>query len=494
MPPGRQSQSKPPEGAQKPVSHSPDQPAPFEQQAEAPVIAARHLAINGGNTPPDPKHVRVLQRHVGNQAVQRLLNQHLQSPSVQDSVQGAIQRSADSGVIQRSVTLDGFELVQYNHALVYVRLRRVQLTEQRSELSRESVSTPAELAEAIEQSQGLESWCASGGERELDDWTAQMLRDWHPVFIRGFNAAEAAKARVAAERLAQAEQQVEAAISALEERILPALRDRQRAAFREENNSQLLSIADTIATVLDTALSCRTAIEAIAGERQALRTFVNTALMMAGQSPLANNRAASVLNILDRVNRVYAGFQLVRSGISLLNDRPTTEAARGIGSLSAITSAYGAAGTLLGVSAGVSAYSTFYLGPMVNTTLTAVTRLFDLISRTENRQNIEAGAFDLVRWNLEPGGRPMFNFMLRVMHASGSEEVPTPVPQTVADYFLQHESSFEAGTNRSQLPTSGWIWREIDQTRIARWVFINRRNLWGMLYGNTQVPTGELRL
>jgi hypothetical protein len=173
-----------------------------------------------------------------------------------------------------------------------VRLRRLQLQQQRSELSGEGVASPTELEEAISSSSGLESWCASGGEQEIDDLPKRMITDWHDLFTEGFNAAEAAKAQVSARRLAEAQERVEAAVESLQERILPALRERQRSAFRQDSSSTLLSISDTIATVLDTTLSCRSAIEAITRKREALGTFVNTALVMSGQSPLANTSAA----------------------------------------------------------------------------------------------------------------------------------------------------------------------------------------------------------
>jgi hypothetical protein len=111
-------------------------------------------------------------------------------------------------------------------------------------------------------------------------------------------------------------------------------------------------------------------------------------------------------------------------------------------------------------------------------------------SRGPNRTLIQLGEFDTVNWSLEPGERPVFDFMLAVMQAKDVSGVPTPVPKKVASFFLDNKGTLTAGVGgKDKLPTTGLlIFEKLDESKIARWAFRNRKNLWGMLYGDCEVP------
>jgi hypothetical protein len=478
------------------------------EESEAPfegVLAAATALLElqaGSAAQPDADEVRALQRHSGNSAVMRLLAQrrsmpgkdHRHAPTSHEPVFDGVQRRQSPVAIQRSVTLDETVLVSYAQCSSFVNHRKLMLLGERSDFADDEASEPSELAAAITDSGGLAAYLGNAPDpsAEIDHLTAGLMQSWYAQFIEAFNACQSRKAATAAERVEAAEERLEELGETIDESVIPGLREQQRSAFRADESSELLAVADTLAVALDTALGCRGAIELVAGQRQALRTFANVALVSSGQAPLANNRAAGVLNALQRINRAYAGFQALRSSLAAL-EGSRTEAARGLGAVSAAASAYGAVGTLLGVSAGVSMYANFYLAPMVSAVTGAVSRMFDIVSRSQNRRRIEAGMFDIVAWNLEPGRRPVFEFMLAVMHAGGPSGVPTPVPPTVVSFFMSHQGLLEAGTGRgSDMPTTtSWlIFEELDQTRIARWVYRHRRSIWGMLYGDCDVPAG----
>ena len=122
----------------------------------------------------------------------------------------------------------------------------------------------------------------------------------------------------------------------------------------------------------------------------------------------------------------------------------------------------------------------------------SLSKLEDMISKSTNRGWIELGKFDYVNWSLEPGGRKMFDFMLRLMQASSPSAVPEPSGE-VDDYFVDNKDDFSAGVGKAggELPTEGWwLWEDTDSAQMKRWAFKNRDHLWGMLYGAAKVPTG----
>jgi hypothetical protein len=130
---------------------------------------------------------------------------------------------------------------------------------------------------------------------------------------------------------------------------------------------------------------------------------------------------------------------------------------------------------------------------MTSACLAMLAKVEDLMSKGNNRSWMELGRFDMVNWSLEPGGRPVFDFMFTLMHAESSEQVPIP-PKAVSEYFVDQEDDINkgVGTKGEDLPTEGhWFWRSTDDDRIRSWAFRNRDNLWGMFYGAAAVPDGR---
>jgi hypothetical protein len=121
---------------------------------------------------------------------------------------------------------------------------------------------------------------------------------------------------------------------------------------------------------------------------------------------------------------------------------------------------------------------------MVKHILGQLDQLKDQISKYQNHPWIQLGKLDYVNWDLEPGGRPMYEYMHAAMKAKSSSDIK-PIPKDVAKYFDKQRKSFDAGTTVTR---SGKRVRygDFDDKRV--WVFVVREDIWGMLYGAMPVP------
>ncbi len=272
--------------------------------------------------------------------------------------------------------------------------------------------------------------------------------------------------------------------------LLADLREVQRAKFRGGDEDGLLATADAIAGIMDTALVTKDAIEQTLSVAADMRAFGGSAGSSATIVSLSNGTKA-VLDVLEKVNKAWATFQLARAAVDLVSGSKT-EAEGGRKAVAAMATTVSAGGTLLGASVGFTLYSNLYIGPMVGACLSMLSKIENMISKGSNRQWMEAGNFEMVNWSLEPGGREVFNFMLAVMNAGGSADIPN-VPAFVDTYFVDNEDDLNAGVGKKggEMPTEGWwFWEETKKDKIKGWVFRNRASLWGMFYGAAKVPSG----
>ena len=105
-----------------------------------------------------------------------------------------------------------------------------------------------------------------------------------------------------------------------------------------------------------------------------------------------------------------------------------------------------------------------------------------------NQLFIAEGDLNSVVWSAEPGGRETFNFMVLVMHAGSSTDIPTPVPEAVDKLIVDSGEEFEKGTGED-VPTKGfWFWKHSDPDKIKYWLMKNRKSIWAMLYGSISPP------
>ena len=123
---------------------------------------------------------------------------------------------------------------------------------------------------------------------------------------------------------------------------------------------------------------------------------------------------------------------------------------------------------------------------MASAAASAASKLIHAHNHELNMFSLQTGS-SAIDWSVEPGGEPMYRFMTTVMQAGDSSGVPDPIPETIIEYFDDHQDKLEMGTQKT-MPTEGWIFKDIDPIKVRRWVYSNRRTLWSMFYGKLPPP------
>jgi len=367
-------------------------------------------------------------------------------------------------------------------------LELARLKTQKSEMNRDGVPAPVQLDTAADRSKAARAALLGKGTAPIEIGEALSARIWYGEnYVKAMNAAEIEKGAESRKRMKKAQEALDLAAKRFETVVLPGIREAQHQAFIAEDESRLLTIADAVATVVDTALITQDAAISVADEIAAVQRMENAAKGMSSVTPTVNGRVTAVLEAAEKINKAYAKVQLARAAIDMIT--AGTKGERAAAGVKAMATVVGAGGTLLGATAGFTLYANLWIGPAVDACLTAIKRIERSEQRRWNRPHMQMGDLDAVNWEWEPGGRPVFEFMVAVMHAGDSSGVPSPVPATVSGFFVDRADDLEAGAGGEELPTSGfWFWEEVDPKKIARWVFGNRRSIWGMLYGDISWP------
>ncbi|MFI5896590.1 DUF4157 domain-containing protein [Actinoplanes sp. NPDC051513] len=392
---------------------------------------------------------------------------------------------ADDTAIAAPFELGEFQNIgNYQSAAMVIRYWAAVLQDEANQNTKDGLAAPTDVAEIVKAARENENIWAGGGSEPFDKGNEKVLRDWFERYAKAINSMRSEQAAEAARRvraIVDEMQKVQAAMAGAE----PALRERQRSAFRAGSESELLKTADAIATVLDTALTTKSTIEEALAFSDSLRFLGGTG---PGKIIDVSGKVGGVLAIAEKVNKWYAAFQLARTALDLMTPGKTSsgDAMKGVAAMSTIMSA---GGTLLGASAGFTLYSNLYIGPMVSACLEQLKRIEDTLSRTNNRAWIQMGEFDYVNWSIEPGGRELFDYMLQVMRASTSADLPIPRGKA-NDYLVDNEDDFDAGIGgRDGMPMTGHLWwRDTDDDSVRPWLFRHRKDMWAMLYGDCPVP------
>lgn len=284
------------------------------------------------------------------------------------------------------------------------------------------------------------------------------------------------------------------------EASLPELKDAMRGAFSLSSDSKLKQLAFENAAILDSLLVAKDWLIEATAKRKDLRYFGailrEEAIKFSwGKNPNAlmrdvkSKRIGKVVETLDKLNKLVAIWQIADGAKSFLGGGKTTmDAALGGVSFSATLAS--AAGTLLGASSFFGLYNNIYIGPMVGKIIGQIDGLKDLISTRLNHPYMQWGKLDMVKWDLEPGGREMYEYMLKVVKAPSYKSLPV-MPASVAKYLSKYSSDFNAGLKGIDLDGNAYTPRRktyyADTTDKGGWVFVNREDIWAMLYGNLKV-------
>lgn len=388
--------------------------------------------------------------------------------------------------------LDGVTIRTYADVAAFCRTRAAALAAERDTILGEGVPAPTALRNAQHEGEQLAAMAKAGGNLEVDDVTFEQTDQWFSTYTGAMSAGEATRAGVAAQKLREVRIVSENA-KANNERMAAQVADKQRDAFVKGDETRLSKLWDWSTNLYDSILDFAPVIEEARKMEQSL-----AAMAQAGPNVGRVGRvyklpeASTLLPLVQKVNKAIAVIQLVQASADLVSGGKTTsaKARTAVKSFVAIASS---AETLIGMAGPLGLLLNLHIGPMTDACLGALSKL-ESVARGGNKDLIELGQYDRVNWNLEPGGpgaRPLFDFMLAVMAAQSPESVPTPMPSRVASYFVENRSDIEAGATGGkkgdELPTTGsWFWSEVDQKKIAQWVFNHRRNLWAMFYGSAK--------
>ncbi len=245
------------------------------------------------------------------------------------------------------------------------------------------------------------------------------------------------------------------------------LRDQMRSAFLSGDEDALAQVVNYIGTVTDIGL----------GLHELSREMASAIVTARGGTIPQVSRYTEMLSV---VNQILAAANLM---YSLVNIQGPTELSTATNGINTVAGVFSSGGTLLGLSAHMGLYANLYLVPLTQAILANVNAI---LSRHLHELNVVAAhtGFSL-EMSSEPGGWRMYHFMLQVMRDG---VVPSPVPEEVADYLLDYSEMLERGAG-SAVPTTGMLfWRDLDSASIGSWVLSNREALWSMFYGNMPVP------
>jgi hypothetical protein len=264
----------------------------------------------------------------------------------------------------------------------------------------------------------------------------------------------AARARTAAESAAQ---------------LQPHMRDCMRAAYRSGDTSVIGNTASTLGGVVDIGL----------GLRQLARDAAQTvASLQQTQLPAVSQYVTA----LERLNRGLAAFNLA---FTMRQTEATTQVEEAMRRMNVAVGAFGSLATLASLPPHIGLYVNLYLAPMTQAIMTGLSRL---ATSLQEQNDIWVGVFgEPLRYDVEPGGQPMWQFMTSVMRARSVADTPA-ISDEVGAYLLEHRAALEAGV-REEVPTEGWwFWRSLNTERARRWIFDNRDNIWAMFYGSRRAP------
>ncbi|MBP8003151.1 MAG: hypothetical protein KA314_29240 [Chloroflexi bacterium] len=331
---------------------------------------------------------------------------------------------------------------------------------------------PLEAAKlVIEEGRGWRDMLKGRSDDPLDQATADNLKEWYREYEAAAKTVYSYQRREVAEKFEAAQEDLEAQKEKLDE-VQPDLDELLRAAFLSEDDALLKKVGDTAATYLDTGLNLHTLAKQFAKEARTIR---------GGTGPLPE--VSKYTHLLDKLNKIYAAYTYVQF---ILSGESVTELATALKTVGSIGTLASAGSTLLGLSAHFGLYAGLYLAPMASAAASAASKLIHAHNHELNMFSLQTGS-SAIDWSVEPGGEPMYRFMTTVMQAGDSSGVPDPIPETIIEYFDDHQDKLEMGTQKT-MPTEGWIFKDIDPIKVRRWVYSNRRTLWSMFYGKLPPP------
>lgn len=329
----------------------------------------------------------------------------------------------------------------------------------------------------VTQARAWDAYLQGKGTSPLDQAAVDQATVWYQAFTRARQDLESykkVKARADMQQSAADADDARAAVDGIPDQLA----DYQRGAFLAKNEELLEKMATTIGKALQVT--------------SALLEIHEKCMEMVGW---LGDEVTHVDELVEKfgpmaeiAHKVVAAYEGLNAALTLLHGgEGATDVDRSMSKMSSGLGLAGAAGSLTGVA---SAYMV-YFGAILSVGQ-ACLKVVGVIVREHahefNKFFIAEGDLNSVDWSAEPGGREAFEFMVRVMHAGSSVDIPTPVPEAVDELMVDSEDEFQKGTGE-EVPTKGfWFWKHTNPDKIKYWLIRNRNSVWAMLYGSIQPP------
>jgi|GEM_PF-6408003 len=95
--------------------------------------------------------------------------------------------------------------------------------------------------------------------------------------------------------------------------------------------------------------------------------------------------------------------------------------------------------------------------------------------------------------DVEPGGRPVWNYMNMLFLAPNAEALPDPSDEVVK-YFSERRDMFDSanvnvmGGEKMPTESSMLFWTVVDKKKLNDYAYYNRKTMWTLLYGKREFP------
>ena len=463
---------------------------PFANEDQEQIRKAAREALPTGS-PLGFASVLALQRTAGNAAVASASGSGLIRPTASPPPAPTIQRQVKS----KEGILDGVHIKTYRDAAGFLQSHISDLEAERNAVLADGAPAPARLFNVAYEGNGLLANTRGGGDTEIDETTYDQVDAWFLTWGPAMDAGEHARALIAARKLHEIRVTTANAIEAMK-RYEVKVADAKAAAYRAEDETLLGAIWNWGTALVDSALDATPLMEAATEMETDLLTSARAAAAQAGPNAGRAGRsfkmpeADKILPMVKLANDAVNAFQAVQGAADLVSSKKSASA-KAKSDIKAAVQIAGSIEGFLGVATGIGILINLHITPMTDACLTALEGLEE-VARKINRTLMEQGNYDKVNWDLEPGkpnGRELFMFMLAVRNASDPSGVPRPVPKAVASYLADNQEDLEKGAGikneKEEMPTTGaWFWKDVDQAKIATWVFAHRSDLWAMFYGS----------
>jgi hypothetical protein len=443
-----------------------------------------HIVFGAGQYAPGTTDVHRLLAHELTHTIQQTggtPSAEMSTARVSRTTTPAVQRDGDTAdqtgtAPAASVTVGPFTVTTFDGLLAAGRWLSSQLTKDAADVPAGEPSRTA-ADDLVKQEQAWEPTLQSKGSAPLDQAAANQANVWTQAFKdarQNIENYKKAKARADVEKTASEADEAQAA----NDQIDPGMADLRRAAFLNKKDELLEKMSRVSGMVLQA--------------NSALLEIHEKCMEMVGW---LSNEITHVDELIEKfgpiaeaAHKVHAAYEGLSSALTLLRGgEGATEVDQAASKASAGLGLAGAAGSLTGMASGYM----LYFGSLLMVGQACI-KVIGVIGREHkhefNTLYIEENQLDSVDWSAEPGGRETFDFMVKVMHAGSSTDIPLPVPKEVDKLMVDSGEQFEKGTGE-EVPTSGfWFWKHTDQDKIKYWLMKNRSSVWAMLYGSISPP------